>query len=52
MQVLQLAGEISLRAQDIAFGLSLVITSLFLAAYKYYEQEQKEADMAEQFLND
>jgi hypothetical protein len=52
MQILQLAGEISLRAQDIAFGLSLIITSLFLAACKYYEQQQKEADLMEQFLKD
>jgi hypothetical protein len=52
MQVLQMAGELTIRVQELTFCISLVVTGLFLHEYKRYEQEQKKQDMLDRFLSD
>ena len=52
MQVLQMAGEFTTQVQEIAFGLSLLITGLFCVEYRRYHEQQKRQDMLDRFLKD
>ena len=52
MQLIEWTGEFTLRAQELAFLFSLVITGLFLSEYRRYEEEQKKQDILDHFLND
>ena len=52
MYLLEIASEITERIQEIAFGLSIIISGLFLLEYKKYTEEQERAEMIDSFLND
>ena len=52
MYLLETANELTARIQEIAFGLSIIISSLFLLEYKKYSQEMERAEMIDNFLNE
>jgi hypothetical protein len=52
MYLLEIANNLAERIQEIAFGLSLIISGLFLLEYKKYSEEQERAEMIDRFLND
>ena len=52
MYLMEIAGDITERIQEIAFGLSIIISGLFLLEYKRFTQEQEKQDMIDSFLND
>jgi hypothetical protein len=52
MYLLQIANDITARIQEIAFGLSIIISGLFLLEYKRYTEEQERNEMIERFLNE
>jgi hypothetical protein len=52
MYLLQIANDITARIQEIAFGLSIIISALFLLEYKRYTEEQERNEMIERFLNE
>jgi len=49
---MEIAGGITERIQEIAFGLSIIISGLFLLEYKRFTQEQEKQEMIDSFLND
>jgi hypothetical protein len=52
MYLLEIANEFTARIQEIAFGLSIIISGLFLLEYKRFSEEQEKAEMIDNFLND
>jgi hypothetical protein len=52
MQILETITNLSFTAQEWAFGLSLVISGLFLSEYRRCMLEQERQDMIDSFLND
>ncbi|HJW18379.1 MAG TPA: hypothetical protein VJ499_14710 [Flavisolibacter sp.] len=52
MYLMEIAGDITERIQEIAFGLSIIISGLFLLEYKRFTQEQEKQEMIDSFLND
>jgi hypothetical protein len=52
MYLLETAYEVTERVQEIAFGLSIIISGLFLLEYKRYTEEQERQDMIDNFLNE
>ena len=52
MYLLETANELTARIQEIAFGLSIIISALFLLEYKKYSQEMERAEMIDNFLNE
>lgn len=40
------------RVQEIAFGLSIIISGLFLLEYKKYSEAAEKRDMLDRFLKD
>ena len=52
MYLLEIANDLTARIQEIAFGLSIIISGLFLLEYKRFSEEQERAEMIERFLND
>jgi len=52
MYLLEVANEFTARVQEIAFGLSIIVSGLFLLEYKKYTEEQEKKDMLDRFLND
>jgi hypothetical protein len=52
MYLIEITNEVTARVQEIAFGLSIIISGLFLMEYKKYTIEQERKDMLDQFLND
>lgn len=52
MYLMEIAGDITERIQEIAFGLSIIISGLFLLEYKRFTQEQEKQEMIDGFLND
>ena len=52
MYLLEIANDLTARIQEIAFGLSIIISGLFLLEYKRFSEEQERAEMIDRFLND
>ncbi len=52
MYLLEIANDFIASVQEIAFGLSLVISGLFLLEYKKFSEEQKRIEMIDRFLNE
>jgi len=52
MYLLEIATDLTERVQEIAFGLSIIISGLFLLEYKKYTQEQERNEMIDSFLKD
>ena len=52
MYLLETANELTARIQEIAFGLSIIISALFLLEYKKYSEEMERAEMIDNFLNE
>ena len=52
MYLLEVANDLTARIQEIAFGLSIIISGLFLLEYKRYTEEQERNEMIERFLNE
>jgi hypothetical protein len=52
MILLEMADMFTERVQEIAFGLSIIISGLFLLEYKRYNEEQEKKDMLDRFLKD
>ena len=51
MELLQAAEGIIERVQEIAFGLSIIISGLFLMEYRRYSDEQERKEMIDNFLD-
>ncbi len=52
MVILEIADNFTQVVQEIAFGLSLLISGLFFMEYKKYKEQQEKKEMLDQFLND
>lgn len=52
MYLIEIANNLASRVQEIAFGLSIIISGLFLLEYKKFTEEQERNEMIERFLND
>jgi hypothetical protein len=52
MILLELANGFTDKVQEIAFGLSILISALFIMEYKRYSEEDEKKDMIDNFLND
>jgi hypothetical protein len=52
MYLIEMAGGLTEMVQEIAFGLSIVISGLFLLEYKKYAEEMERTEMIDQFLKD
>ena len=52
MILLEMTNDFMERVQEIAFGLSIIISGAFLMEYKKYSEEKKKKDMLDGFLND
>ena len=52
MYLMEIANDLTALVQEVAFGLSVIISGLFLLEYKKYSEEQERADMIDSFLND
>lgn len=52
MYLMEIASDFVARIQEVAFGLSIIISGLFLLEYKKYSEEQEKLDMIDSFLND
>jgi hypothetical protein len=52
MHLLEIANELTERIQEIALGLSIIISGLFLLEYKKYSEELERKEMIDSFLND
>lgn len=51
MHILEIS-DLTQRVQEIAFGLSIIISGFFLLEYKKYTEAQERKDMIDKFLND
>jgi hypothetical protein len=51
MYLLELA-DVTAGVQEIAFGLSIIISGMFLLAYRNLAQEQERQEMLDNFLQD
>jgi hypothetical protein len=52
MILLEMTDVFTERIQEIAFGLSIIISGLFLLEYKKYTEAQEKKDMLDRFLKD
>ncbi|MGZ3839754.1 MAG: hypothetical protein ACXVMS_14940 [Flavisolibacter sp.] len=52
MYFMEITSEFTARIQEIAFGLSIIISGLFLLEYKKFSEEQEKMEMIDQFLNE
>jgi hypothetical protein len=52
MILLEMANGLTDKVQEIAFGLSILISALFIIEYKRYSEEDEKKDMIDNFLND
>jgi hypothetical protein len=52
MVLLEMANGFTDRVQEIAFGLSILISALFVMEYKRYSEEDEKKDMIDNFLKD
>jgi hypothetical protein len=52
MYILDAAMGYAARIQEIAFGVSLIISALFLLEYKKYAETMEKQEMLDQFLKD
>jgi hypothetical protein len=52
MIILEMANGFTDKVQEIAFGLSILISALFIIEYKRYSEEDEKKDMIDNFLND
>ena len=52
MYLIEIANDLAASMQEIAFGLSIIISGLFLLEYKRFSEEQERAEMIDNFLKD
>ena len=52
MFLLEMTDGFTERIQEIAFGLSIIISGLFLLEYRKYKEEKEKKDMLDRFLKD
>ncbi|MBA2746611.1 MAG: hypothetical protein H0U44_10330 [Flavisolibacter sp.] len=52
MILLEMTDGLTECVQEVAFGLSLVISGLFLFEYKKFREAEEKKEMLDQFLND
>jgi hypothetical protein len=52
MMFLEMANGFTERVQEIAFGLSILISALFIIEYRRCSEEDEKKDMIDNFLKD